>query len=805
MRNLKRALSLALASVMLLGMMVVGTSAAGYTDVDANDNLEAIEVLQLLGIMSGDDKGNFNPDATLSRNEMAVIMVQVLGLTPGGSHPFTDVPDWASSFVAACYNNGITGGTSATTYSGSASITTVEASLMLMKALGYFTFTGEFKDNWQLATITQAQKIGLFDGVNAAVTAPLTRNQMAQLVLNALESDVIVAEENGGMSVEGNGISVSVNPDYTYYKIARTNDYTNGGDRDKAGYQQLVEKRYDNKVKKDVSGNKVDDFGRPAAEWTYAGKSVTSPEAADATYTTEVNAKTIYNDLGLSANLTAAEVTTYTDGKDNDANVKAITKNDTDTKWGGNGVLVEVYRNETAAGVVTGATVVVTNTYLDEVASVDENDDGNLEVTLEHSGLTFETAAFKAEDMVLYTKATADNDTEIVTMKAANVVSEVEVTRVTASSSFVAGGTTYKYNPSIETNYAKLTSGSVGDIINVYVDDYGYVVGTELYEGASSYAYVIDVAKEGNWSTDATYLAKLLLADGTVAEVEYDPEDANNDDSISLTEYKDAYLNKIVEYTVNSKNVYTLEAKSTTAASIATVDVNKGEAKMTLGGTYYADAKTIFLLQKDEGSDATYTAYTGIANVPNLDGTTVTGAVYATGSNLAKVVYLKDVSTASESNEIVYVMLSTAEYGKDSELGEYYTYDAVVNGKITTISFKYSDAPTTTGTVNTNVALYKTVSYNGDGLALASKCTAYDNVTTKDEYVVAGAVTTKATDGAIGVTNVYYTLGDSVKVYEVDNTDDEITTATISKVAARDQVEMIVQDGKVVAIFWLNH
>ena len=44
MRNLKRALSLALASVMLLGMMVFGTSAS-YADVSSKYNLEAIEVL----------------------------------------------------------------------------------------------------------------------------------------------------------------------------------------------------------------------------------------------------------------------------------------------------------------------------------------------------------------------------------------------------------------------------------------------------------------------------------------------------------------------------------------------------------------------------------------------------------------------------------------------------------------------------------------------------------------------------------------------------------------------------------------
>ena len=134
MRNLKRALSLALASVMLLGMMVVGTSAASYADVSSKNNLEAIEVLKLVGVMTGDDKGNFNPDANVTRNEMAVIMCNLLGLKTGGNHPFTDVPAWASPYVAACYNNGIIAGVSATQFNGDANVTAVQASLMVMKA-----------------------------------------------------------------------------------------------------------------------------------------------------------------------------------------------------------------------------------------------------------------------------------------------------------------------------------------------------------------------------------------------------------------------------------------------------------------------------------------------------------------------------------------------------------------------------------------------------------------------------------------------------------------------------------------------
>ena len=48
MRNLKRALSLALASVMLLGMMVVGSSAKGiddFTDKAEIVNQDAVAVL----------------------------------------------------------------------------------------------------------------------------------------------------------------------------------------------------------------------------------------------------------------------------------------------------------------------------------------------------------------------------------------------------------------------------------------------------------------------------------------------------------------------------------------------------------------------------------------------------------------------------------------------------------------------------------------------------------------------------------------------------------------------------------------
>lgn len=70
MRNLKRALSAALASVMVLGLMVVGASAASYedfTDKAEIKNSEAVSTMVSLGVISGKEDGSyFDPAGSLS-------------------------------------------------------------------------------------------------------------------------------------------------------------------------------------------------------------------------------------------------------------------------------------------------------------------------------------------------------------------------------------------------------------------------------------------------------------------------------------------------------------------------------------------------------------------------------------------------------------------------------------------------------------------------------------------------------------------------------------------------------------------
>ena len=80
MRNLKRVLSLGLASVMLMGMMVVGAGAASsdFTDASEIKNVEAVDVMVALGVLQGGDKGDFQPNSILTREQAAKIICYML-------------------------------------------------------------------------------------------------------------------------------------------------------------------------------------------------------------------------------------------------------------------------------------------------------------------------------------------------------------------------------------------------------------------------------------------------------------------------------------------------------------------------------------------------------------------------------------------------------------------------------------------------------------------------------------------------------------------------------------------------------
>ena len=200
MNNLKRVLSLALASVMLIGMMVVGASAADFTDAEEIEHQEAVDVLVALGIINGKEDGSyFAPADNVTRGEMAkMIAVAMMGgndINTGTKTvpSFTDIGGhWAESYIEYCYDMGIIAGRGDGTFDPNANVTGTEVTKMMLSALGYdadaYKLTGA---TWATRTdeLARIADPSLYDElVGVVLNTPATRDTAAQIVWNGLQN-----------------------------------------------------------------------------------------------------------------------------------------------------------------------------------------------------------------------------------------------------------------------------------------------------------------------------------------------------------------------------------------------------------------------------------------------------------------------------------------------------------------------------------------------------------------------------------------------------------------------------------------
>ena len=148
MRNLKRTLSLVLAAAMLVGMMVVGASAAerkDFSDQAEIKNTQAVDVMVALGVLEGTNKGDFNPTGILTREQAAkIICYMIMGPAnaeklSNNSTIFSDVAAnrWSAPFIAYCANLGILAGTGNGKFNPEGELTGLTFGKMLLVALGY--------------------------------------------------------------------------------------------------------------------------------------------------------------------------------------------------------------------------------------------------------------------------------------------------------------------------------------------------------------------------------------------------------------------------------------------------------------------------------------------------------------------------------------------------------------------------------------------------------------------------------------------------------------------------------------------
>lgn len=777
MRNLKRALSLGLTATMISGLMVMGSSAASYADVTSKQNEEAIEVLKTVGIMVGDENGKFNPEAKVTRNEMAVVMCNLLDYTVAsykGTSPFTDVPEWAEPYVAACYTNGITSGYDKVTYGGNDTVTTGQAALMLLKALGYFQYSADFGSDWLVETTKNGSTAGLFDGVATGAKEALTRNDVAQMVLNALEADLVKAEKNGS-DVQVGDIVISggkatydsrTGTDSKYAKIDNTKvdgKYT----------IQLGEDLYDGDLVKADGAD--DDFGRPSVKWTYENKEIgTYADDADAVYTATVEKQDLYDLVGSDVYNDLkngdADFTVVKDGVAQDVKLSDYIVKNNDDDAGKDvikkGATTEVFIDDDSNDVV----IAVINSYVAQVDGDYDKNDEELELdildeafvdvkdtTLSSDDFDY-LDSYSDEDYVLITVA----NKEIKTIDLAETV-EGKVTAYTEKKNVTVDGTKYEYSKNY-TDAVKDDSNLSYDLNDAYtlvLDANGYVIYTDGTAGHNDYVYVAEIAPTGGAKADLE--ADAYFIDGTNKVVVVDNDDEIKDNT--------SFENKWYSYNEKSNGKYELEAITGEKNETYTVSadnqkiVENGKSSIYTGSTAAkANNDTIFVVNDDDD----VTAYTGIKNVPDITSKTadVTVAVVNDGS-YADVVYIysADMSISGDSGDRVYLLEESPNASVDKDDNKYYEYDAIVNGEITTV--KATDK-------NLKIGLYQNVSYDENGYMDDQDLV--KDASDDDFKVYTGIKTISYKSGVLSLGSNDVVLADSYKIFVNDDGDGKTTT-----------------------------
>ena len=206
MRNLKRALSLALASVMVASMTLIGAGAVSINDFsDSADivNTEAVTVLATLGVITGKDDGSYDPAGTITRGEMSTIISRVLNsgkdpvLGEFVNNTYSDTAShWAKSYIEYCTTLGIVAGKGDGTFDPNGEVTVSEAAKMVLVALGYnAAIEGYTGGTWQINVDARANRLGLYDAMAYTNTSTaLTRDNAAQMLYNALDCDKVEYE-----------------------------------------------------------------------------------------------------------------------------------------------------------------------------------------------------------------------------------------------------------------------------------------------------------------------------------------------------------------------------------------------------------------------------------------------------------------------------------------------------------------------------------------------------------------------------------------------------------------------------------
>ena len=736
MKNFRKVLALVLVVATLFSFVAMASakSLADYKDAEAVSYDEAVAVLSAIGILNGYEDDTFKPKAKIDRDEMAK-MIAVMANAGyevdelyASACKFADTKDtWAASYVAYCAAAGIVDGRTETTFDPDAKVTGVETAKMLLVLLGFDgSKQGYTGADWQVNVLRDAKVMGLLNNfaANYDITAEITREEAAQMMLNALEAPAVVGYLSENVIDVTNALIFEQKTMAKPGKLTRVASYATLKDAIAAGNWCL----YDNVViSDDVLGwtlfglvkttkGSADCYGRPCVTWTY--KNAKGTVCTIGTYGNEtmVGSWSETVDLAgkleeelkvgtyaLNAYVDGAAVLTWKDyntAKDEADLDKFVADNL------GNGVLVELYVNDTAKVI----TIVVINTYLGKVSSVQKASN-----TFVVDGHCFSNKGydFAADQVIWYwlCNGACGGDkcascAYALHNAAAATPAEMTLTRATTEPIAVLNGTSYEYAKSCDyyMAVAEVSAAKDGQTYDVYVDEYGYIKAWDEHTVSvpTYYAYVVE--NTGSYDDNGRFPGSdYFTYTATKDTVDFDAK-YNKDTKVhwSFFNAMDHYED-LVNYQKGVLVSYQLDGETLVPTGISTqvydgyIEADGDIVDYTNNVLVNGTAATKYLVRTWNYSTDSYeyTAYTedtlpygiaghklyadGNALIPTIQ---YFATVAAAGTPVATYVFVDAAYAATSVDAFVVDYVKSVFDGKFvHQIGAYDEYDAYINGE----------------------------------------------------------------------------------------------------------------------------
>ena len=259
---------------------------AAFTDSADIKATEAVNMLSALGVINGYTDGSFKPNDTVTRAEMAkMIYVLRTGSDKATAYEnattkFTDVKGhWAAPYIKYCEAMGIIAGKSATKFDPDATVTGEETAKMLLVTIGYdATKAGLVGTAWAQKSTALATENGLLEDVDASLGLALPRQWAAQMIYNAVDADTV------SYNADGQVVKTEKTENATVpYKSSTTKKYdVSVGGVVKATYDSYTDAKAATAVGADFAGGTITQ--RDEDVYTYVQETKTKNETVGEKY-----------------------------------------------------------------------------------------------------------------------------------------------------------------------------------------------------------------------------------------------------------------------------------------------------------------------------------------------------------------------------------------------------------------------------------------------------------------------------------------------------------------------------------------